>query len=122
MSSTYTPTPAISVSAMDEGFLRHAASVYEAAIEADWHYQSKDFHRAVLNDAKWVLGDRAVTPSAYVRDVKSMCREVCSEVHIICLSRTLEKGGRVSGLAARKHTAELLDLDYKTLLKILRHA
>jgi hypothetical protein len=122
MSPTHTPNPALSVTGTSVDFLRHAVTVYEAAIKGDWHNQSKDFHRAVLNDAKWVLGDRTVTPSGHVRDVRSACREVCSELHIICLSRRREKGGRVSGLAARKHAAELLGIEYKSLTKILRHA
>lgn len=119
MSTIAPPIPRNCVTATPHAFLKHAIGVYAAAIEGDWHTQSKDFHRVVLNDAKLVMGDRTVTPSWHVKNVREACREVCDELSIICLSR---KGNRISGLAARKRAAELLGIDYKTFKKVLKNA
>jgi hypothetical protein len=112
-----------SATATDIDFLKHAVAVYEAAIDGDWHNQSREFHRVVLNDAKYALGDLSIKPSAHAKGVRGSCREVCDELHIICLSRKLlGKGDSVSGLSARKHAAGLLGIDYKTFKRYLAYA
>jgi len=102
--------------------LRHAISVYRAAIEAPGHRQSKDFHRAVANDAEWTLAQATGTPCPAVvthsrkSTLNAAIKEVYSELVIVCLDAS---GGRRS-TPARRHAAALLGLPYAEFAKWYR--
>lgn len=97
-------------------YLRRCVAAYELAIEGDWHYQNRDFHRVVLQDAKHVLG---LCPPATIRGKRhspaTAAAEVSRELIIIQLSRRSVKV--ISGLAARRAAAEAVGVPYKDFIK-----
>ena len=106
--------------------LAFAVSVYEQYIESDEHNQGNDFHRSVANDARHVLAalgvcEKPKTPpsSAAKGSARAALREVCSELHTLCMSVRGPK--KPSSLAARKKAAALLGMPLSKFTKFVRY-
>lgn len=102
--------------------LRDVLPRYMAAIEGDWHRQSRAFHQAVARDAAWSLwratglGEMPNEPAVRRRTPAEALCEVCRETVILCLDTCKRPASR---LQAFRNAAELLGLDYDELKALL---